>query len=144
MKKRNIGRYIVYVLIAVGLSACEAEGSGAASDINNPLALGMAPVTHNGSITGYPTTAGENYYVVDIAAGGQYDITLSNFTTDLDLLVFDKAFTDVSKAILCSSAGTTSVETCMVSAVQTATLTKLYVYVTNWEDANSNLTLSIN
>lgn len=150
MRAKQITRLFIYSLIAITATACDSGGGGGgggggdANDYNNPLSIGTAPATYNGSVDGYPTTLGENFITVDIAAGGQYNITLSNFTTNLDLHVFNKPFTDQNIVMLCQSLTLSPVETCTVTDVDTATLTKLYINVSNYDDATSNYTLTVN
>lgn len=143
--QKYLSRIFIVILATVSLSACDTSSSGDASDLNNPVGIGTAPTTYNGHVTAYGGgTTGESFYYVDIAAGGQYTITLSNYTTDLDLFVIDKPFTDASASILCGSASYATTESCTVTAAQTATLTKLYIYVTNWDATASDLTLAVN
>ena len=145
--QKHISKLLLIMLATLSLSACDQSGGGTnASDYTNPVSIGSAPTTYNGHVDAYiyGTSAGESFYYVDIAAGGAYNITLSNFTTDLDLYVFDKPFTDASTSELCSSWTSNSVESCSVTAGQTATLTRLYIYVTNWDATATDHTLAVN
>ena len=141
-------------VVAIGLAACSASditGAGGGSDSTyytdpaSPHLIGTAPVTYNGTLEGNTSNlAGRGFYKINIAAGGQYNFTLSDFSpADVDMLVLDHPLVDMGYEILCLGMTYDTPESCTITSSDTATLTEVYIYLDNLDPEPVNFTLTV-
>lgn len=143
---------LVIMLSGLMLSACSQSTTGNLDNQQNPVAMGTAPISYPGTVSGYVpgVSSGNKYYYLDISPGAAYTLNVPT-SSAIDVYVYDKPFTDPTATSLCqwfgsvntSSSSSPTAPHCSLTATQTQTLSRVYILISNWSGSSVSFTLDI-